>query len=91
MHNECSVQKYKETKAKTQAKYGCSSMLSFDETERDASDKAMIEDVLCCDSGCLDYSVLELFMFHGLSKKHDVKAVYIAHKSKETEEKNYHL
>lgn len=35
MHNECSAQKYKETKAKIWVQYGRFSILSFDETERE--------------------------------------------------------
>lgn len=68
MHNECSVQKYKETKARTQVKYGRSSVPCFDETERaregerDVVDKAVTENVLCCDSGCLYHCVLRVFI-----------------------------
>lgn len=57
MHNECSVQKYKETKAETRVQYGrSSSILSFDEAQREREREgcayvAMTEDVLCCDSG----------------------------------------
>lgn len=65
LHNECSVQKYKETKAKTQVVCRRSSMLSFDEAQREreyayvAMTKRMSSAVILM--MFLDHCVLEVF------------------------------
>lgn len=77
MHNECSVQEYKETNAERWVQNGRTSIRSFDLTwtERQRErEREIVEDIFCCDSGCSsDHTVFQVVFYENAP----VKVVYI--------------
>lgn len=67
MHNECSVQEYKETNAERRVQNGHASIRSFDlpRTEKRGRESEVVEDIFCCDSEWwLDHTEFQV-VFYG--------------------------